>query len=435
MKNYYILHFSPLSLASWHSLLRKSGLLGVACILTAVSGKFFDLRTSSTVVSGAISGSMPFRAACLGVALFIIIGSLGRLRVPNHKGTISFIIYIAISLLSFSWSFVPLASIGKSVELFTGLAVLLVAYSKPNGNEVLKILFNIILYLIFIQLLIAFLGFILHATGFYGKASGGLANIFAWRMSSPFMSANSIGYNSALLLIVLINGWKHFNTRYLEKLFYGVFLSGTLLLSTSRSSIGFLLLALLIVLFFKNKHLFILLAVPFAVVVGLDFSSYVVKVFKTIQGGQAAHVTMSLSGRTVLWQAAFELGKDHPLLGLGFGVGSRAMFYLSQLKGFGDTISTAHNGFLEVFTGTGLLGFLPWICGMSSGLWKCVVNYRGSGEQSAIFYGLWPVFLGTTIMSVGLGGALSEIILLFMIILLLPIEAEKEKPKYIRITW
>ena len=65
--------FRPLSLRSWSDLLSQTGLIGYALIFSAISGKFFDIRTSQEVISGSLSSAMAYRAVCLSGAIFILL--------------------------------------------------------------------------------------------------------------------------------------------------------------------------------------------------------------------------------------------------------------------------------------------------------------------------------------------------------------------------
>jgi O-antigen ligase len=98
------------------------------------------------------------------------------------------------------------------------------------------------------------------------------------------------------------------------------------------------------------------------------------------------------------------------------GVGSRDFFFNWGLDGFQDTISTVHNGFLEVLLGVGILGFIPWFLAAFYALsvWRReFLSLDGKSPAAVIFF---PVLLVCTFMSVGFGGAQGEMFMLFSLI-------------------
>jgi len=417
MKSDDSFQFHPLSFLSWISILKETGILGFAFIFASISNKFFDIRDSASVISGQLSNAMLFRGFSIATVILIIFPYLKTIRLPNKIGLKSILLYVIFCLLSIFWSYTPIATAGKSIELLIGLSTIFAASSCNNNCKRLTAFFNIAIYLMAVQVLIAFLGWFTGFPKFIEPASGGLSIISRSRIVAPFLSANSVGYHSALIIIVIINAIPKMIKLSPLIIGYLLFFITTLLLSTSRTSIGIVLLGLLSLIYFENKKLFILLAIPLSIIPIMDFTDLASSIFSFVQGNQAAHITSTLSGRTILWQHALEMCKENPFFGSGFGIGSRVLFSLSKLKGFSDTISTAHNGFLEVLMGVGVLGFLPWLIALVYYLSVSLKNYGDRKSNLPILYSIWPVILISSIMSVGIGGASSEFFLLFLIVL------------------
>lgn len=75
------------------------------------------------------------------------------------------------------------------------------------------------------------------------------------------------------------------------------------------------------------------------------------------RSGNTSELT-TLTGRTELWQVAFELIRERPLLGWGYN-GTEALFVSSVGRAFyGDPVN-AHNMYLQAVVSLGLLGCLP----------------------------------------------------------------------------
>ena len=406
--------FKPFNLRSWRLLFKNSGPLGYASILIIFSGKVFDTRSSGDVVSGSLSGSMTYRALLITGAILFLLPYFKFLRIPKGFGIRMGLLYVVVSVVSVSWSFVPIATLGKSLELLIGALLVTVALnSRYNLQRILSI-FNIVIYVTYVQLVVIFFAFILGADGFSEQGAGGLADFVGLRITSPFISANGIGYLLVLILTILLNAIVFDNKTFSSMSPHLILSFLTLILSTSRTSLVILLFSILIILYFKNKRIFTFVLIPLLIITFFLMGDYI---FSSIQGETASSNFNTLSGRTVLWQYALNLIVEHPWLGMGFGVGSRVMFFLAQLSGFSDTISTAHNGFLEVLSGIGLLGFIPWLSAFVYMLLFCIQGYSNFNFKYAYFMCIWPILLVTTIMSVGVGGAFGGNTMLFFLLL------------------
>lgn len=79
---------------------------------------------------------------------------------------------------------------------------------------------------------------------------------------------------------------------------------------------------------------------------------------------------VSNSDRIALWRANWEIFKKNPIIGVGFRQNSSHVF--GEYKALGietDFISHAHNNFLSVLAGTGIIGFLLFMWLMSKLTW------------------------------------------------------------------
>lgn len=83
----------------------------------------------------------------------------------------------------------------------------------------------------------------------------------------------------------------------------------------------------------------------------------------------------SLTGRTDLWAMAMGVIADHPFVGVGFQAfwSSAAFADLAAFaKNFGETVTSFHNVFLEVWVGTGLFGVVAMLALLGTTLWRTV---------------------------------------------------------------
>ena len=63
--------------------------------------------------------------------------------------------------------------------------------------------------------------------------------------------------------------------------------------------------------------------------------------------------------RSVIWSTSFNIFKDYPIFGIGFG--NFLEFYRMYLKVPSDIFSHAHNDFLNVAVNAGIIGFSAFI--------------------------------------------------------------------------
>jgi O-antigen ligase len=63
--------------------------------------------------------------------------------------------------------------------------------------------------------------------------------------------------------------------------------------------------------------------------------------------------------RSVIWSTSFNIFKDHPIFGIGFG--NFPIFYQKYLKVPSEIFGHAHNDFLNVAVNAGIVGFLAFI--------------------------------------------------------------------------
>ncbi len=111
----------------------------------------------------------------------------------------------------------------------------------------------------------------------------------------------------------------------------------------------------------------------------------------------------SQSERLVLWQANWEIFKDYPIFGVGYGENENIVApYLGKL-GYADGFrGHAHNNFFQFLSGNGLVGFVSFLLFSIFSMVLCYQAYRGSPETS-IRQGFFLGILGCQIF-MHLGG-------------------------------
>lgn len=119
----------------------------------------------------------------------------------------------------------------------------------------------------------------------------------------------------------------------------------------------------------------------------------------------------TLTGRTVLWEAGLDALRLQPLIGYGFGAGSRFV----ALRNIGaDYLTHIHNGFLEALLGVGIIGFIPFIYAVVRTLgWSVRHLVRRVDVQYAIL--LIPLLM-QNVFGLGFGAWFNPNLMLFALL-------------------
>jgi putative inorganic carbon (HCO3(-)) transporter len=113
----------------------------------------------------------------------------------------------------------------------------------------------------------------------------------------------------------------------------------------------------------------------------------------------------ALSDRMRLARDAFQLGLDHPILGVGYGRGRLKEGLKSRYQGTpseGSPVWHTHNVYIELFAETGLLGLGAFLGLILSALWRVLVS-AGARASSQRLVGLAIASSLTAAAVAGLG--------------------------------
>lgn len=404
------MHFSiyPWDLKSWRSAFRIAGLPGVALFCLLLGSM---LQVADTTGGGAGHASAKLiiliRTPATVIAFLVL---LYRPRFAKVRITDLRFAYAAFALLylgSSLWSQQPIQTIGKGAELVLAGLVFFETSSSKNPLERVEALRQIALLTIATLGSMAFIGFCLRLPNFILHRPGLLTSTTA---SAPFLSGNGLGYVASALFLVVLAEWQAHRisrTAAFRQMGFALVLFSV---SASRTSFLILLVTILIVIFKKSKIL-AALAIGSVAVGGTVFWS---GILTRLQGHQASSDFVTLSGRTVVWTAAVRQFEAHPVLGVGGGIGGKVVIahignmYLEQM-------SSLHNGFLEVLTGLGLIGFVIGSFLLISATWRAWNAWSEHPEFAGTYVLIVHVWM-TTIMSTGILGWMGFELALFLCI-------------------
>lgn len=331
-------------------------------LLVFISGLVFRIRDIETVQEAPLDAWAAGRMGLMGVVAIVLLSRLPRAQTDwvgaLLRGLPAGIFLCGVtSLVSTLWSVYPLWTLYKAIEYLIDVALLAAIVTAVTRVEELKSLFDLTWLLFGLLLVTVWIGVFLRPDLALIRPMG----VFGVQIRGvfPAVSANGAGDLGATLLVVgttrLLVG-RHRRDRGLYGLLCVVALA-TLTLAQSRSAAGGALLGLLAVLLLERRlGLLALVGLVGAAVLVLPSVEIVVE--QAILRGQSPELFYSLSGRVGWWRVAWDVFRDHPLLGLGGWAAGR--FAVLGPLGVAEA-SSIHNGWLEILLGVGLIGFTPFL--------------------------------------------------------------------------
>ena len=398
----------PWHMTSWRSAFGAAGVPGVALFFLLLGSM---LQVADTTGGGAGHSSaaaillIRTPATLLAFVLLLVRPRVANVRIKDLR--FAYAAFACLYLASALWSQERIQTIGKSAEL---LLVGLVFFEASRSDEpVVRVeaLRQIVLLTMSTLGMLAVFGFALRIPSFV-QARPGL--ISATTAQAPFLSGNGLGYVASALILVVLAEWQAGRLPTRAVIGQLVFSLTLFSVSASRTSLGILLLTVMVVVF-KRSKLLAVLAVSAVALGGWMFWS---EILSRLQGHQASSDFVTLSGRTVVWTAAVRQFETHPILGVGGGIGGKVVIAHIGNK-YLEEMSSLHNGFLEVLTGLGLVGFLLGSCMLILTTWRAWISWNSNPEFGGTYVLIIHVWM-TTIMSTGILGWMGYEVALFLCI-------------------
>lgn len=172
---------------------------------------------------------------------------------------------------------------------------------------------------------------------------------------------------------------------------------GTMILSQSTTALGTYAVMLLLCFTYRIlrwRYEVMISAILGVTIVGLAFLIYISGYVDSLLGSAGKDIT--LSGRTLIWQAVWDQILVHPWLGYGlaaFWNGVEGPSAYIQLA-VGIPVIYAHNGFLDLWLSVGLLGLVAFLIGFFSTGIQSLDLLRQTNTPE----GFWPLLFLTYIL-------------------------------------
>ena len=399
----------PWDLTSWRSAFRVTGLPGIALFCLLIGAMFQVADTTGGGAGHSSSAAILLVRTPAIVLAFLLLLSRPRIA-PMRWFDMRFAygLFALLYFLSVAWSQQPVQTIGKSGELLLAGMVFFEATRAENAIERVEGLRRITLLAMSTVGTLAVVGYLARMPAFVQHRPGLISSTTA---QAPFLSGNGLGYVASALLLVVLAEWQAKRISGKAAFWQVLFGLGLFSFSASRTSFGILLLSVLLVLFKRSKIL-ATLAVTGVLLAGFLFWS---GILSRLQGHQNSSDFVTLSGRTVVWTAAVRQFEQNPILGVGGGIGGKVV--ISHIGNrYLEEMSSLHNGFLELLTGLGLVGFLLgtyMLVGTTLRAWQAWDTHPEYAGTYVLIIHVWM----TTTMSTGILGWMGYEVALFLCIL------------------
>ena len=400
--------FLPWDIYSWKTAFAWSGTSGLA-MLALLLAEFLQLQDTNAPGMHASNATIWLIRAPLTFAAALLL--LSRPYFPKltlRDLRLWFLVYAGYFALSLAWSTAHLQTAGKAFELMIGTLIILQASRDQHALRRLEGLYRMTLLLFSLMALITVLGYFARIESFTAQRAGIFTQTTA---ESSFYSSNGLGYMAIAFILVafaefVLGGAKL--SKALPQLSYALFI---FLFAGSRTAFAILALGVVAVLLRRHKAAliaFLLCAAPAGVYLAP-------RLIKRLNRGQSQAGLDTLSGRTVMWTAAFRDWEKHPLLGYGGGVGGKHA--LSSVWGGSlSNMSHLHDGFLECLTGLGIFGFLLACAILVVATWRVARLWKKYPSFAGIYIWIISIWI-TNIMSNGVMSGMNDVVVIYLILL------------------
>ncbi len=300
-------------------------------------------------------------------------------RVINQTGLYWIGCFIALAGLSIAWSInLPATGTAFVAWIYTFCAAyLLIGLGLPSAMTIIVISFA---WLCAISLALSLTW-----------SDAFMLNQGVMRFRGIFYGPHALARPAAICLCIIASGILLVRRPALFVL--ALVVGACLLLTFSRQAIAAAMIGVVITLFMRVRtysHITMISFISAILLFGLSYT-YVSghDLEEAASRGEGDNV-QSLTGRTFIWEATFDLIQQKPLFGYGFGAGGAALQDYYSAGAYNWTTYNAHNAFLQIMLDLGIAGLILFL--IMLGYWFV----RSFFTSTALFF---PVFVCVMLLS------------------------------------
>ncbi|MEI6572557.1 MAG: O-antigen ligase family protein [Alphaproteobacteria bacterium] len=325
-------------------------ILAIATVGLSLSFRERDLGDTSLDLQNGLKLVLWF--GCLAFSLFHLRTLISALSSPSG---IAIAALTVLALASTTWSEKPLYTLACAVGFASYLGVAALSLRELTETEFYKIVQTLLLVFVGLGLI----GALLFPDSTWQPPS---VEESQFRLQGFAANSNNFGRMAALLSLIGFGSFLRTRTMTLD-----IFLSisvglVSLILSGSRTGLVAAVLAIGVLGFRLFRYrLIVLLSAMTALSVALIFISYGFRfdtLFKSLSRTGLEGEIFTLTGRTDLWTAAWELIAERPFFGWGFNGTEERLSLMMDADFYGAPVNP-HQMFLHLALGLGVVGVAP----------------------------------------------------------------------------
>ncbi len=294
------------------------------------------------------TGSLLVQAIVVISASIALLGKRYRQSLYLIKADVVVALYILFCLLSLFYSASPSITLRR---LIFALVVLFIGYALANApKEPFEKLLRVLYFFLLAYTFIGVLGLIRSAVQGHSF------------FQTPFTVFDASHRDGEMFSVAFLLHWHLMKkkARGVSSMLVIGILGVLILLTLSRTSILGLIIAFGYIALASSTRK---TSVAFQVVSLISVVSIIILILPStaIQGILRPESVETLMGRTILWDFMITAVSVNPLIGEGFGAfwSPDNIFDMQQFQNWG--ITTAHNGFFDVYLNTGIIGLI-FVC-------------------------------------------------------------------------
>lgn len=373
--------------------------LFVVFVLLLSTGAIIPLlRKENGMIFDPLQGDMIIQGLWFGIYIITFFLLIARLRQAAYFAYQDKLVWllVGLALVSVLWSGAPALTLRRSIALLGSSAFGIYLVTRFTWQELLRLAawalgLCAILSLAFILLL--------PSCGIHHD----LQHSGAWR--GIYVHKNALGrYMSLAAITWLLYAFNNMRGRIVGLVFFSISLE-LLLLSTSKTSIIVFILLLCPLLIYlyrvgRWRHvlpviLITLVIASSAILLTITSPTTNLEQEKSTILTQLSEVDLTITGRTLLWQAAWDMVQRQPWLGYGYSA-----FWLGFEEPSGHIWRdlrweppNAHNGYLDLWLQLGLVGLIFFIILVIATMFKTLFLLCRKRGQFEFFSMIFILFI------------------------------------------
>lgn len=324
-------------------------------LLVFVGLQPFEIRDATTVVTESGGGSMARQISYVLVFALILAAAYDRYRLDAFAVVpLGFVLVLGWCLLSAAWAGESGVAFRRSGLEFVVVFSVMLSVNTLGPTRVMRLW----RYVLAGVLIVNWLSIPLVPQAIHLAGENDPSLVGDWR--GLYFHKNIAGAVSAISAMIFLYDFLRAR-RWIDLGLFAAAL-GFLAMTHSKSSLGFLPLALLLGAVYRwawkrdlDRLIVTVGAALLLIVIGVLVATHAEQISRVLQD------PAEFTGRTAIWQAEIDYVRDHTWLGAGYGTfadtGGQSPLHNYVDAKWVATVAHGHNGYLQLLVTIGVIGF------------------------------------------------------------------------------